>query len=179
MLGLFERLRPAAVAIVVGATLAGCVAQSEHVERDHLSGEVQERTGHAIRADAFPTPDLPPDVDIADGVSEDEAIALALWKNAAFQESLAQLGLARADLARAGLLTNPTFSILFPIGPKQLEFTLAIPLEALWLRPRHLAIAEIDAERQESQRGLLALAGLAVLGILVLLHVEFQSWRLT
>jgi CzcA family heavy metal efflux pump len=33
--------------------------------------------------------------------------------------------------------------------------------------------------RQESQRRLLLLAGLVVLGILVLLHVEFQSWRLT
>jgi len=33
--------------------------------------------------------------------------------------------------------------------------------------------------RQESQRQLLLLAGLVVLGILVLLHVEFQSWRLT
>jgi len=35
------------------------------------------------------------------------------------------------------------------------------------------------AARQESQRQLLLLAGLVVLGILVLLHVEFQSWRLT
>jgi len=35
------------------------------------------------------------------------------------------------------------------------------------------------AARQESQRRLLLLAVLAVLGILVLLHVEFQSWRLT
>ena len=35
------------------------------------------------------------------------------------------------------------------------------------------------AARQESQRQLLLLSGLALLGILVLLHVEFQSWRLT
>jgi CzcA family heavy metal efflux pump len=35
------------------------------------------------------------------------------------------------------------------------------------------------AARQESQRRLLLLAGLAVLGILVLLHVEFRSWRLS
>ncbi len=35
------------------------------------------------------------------------------------------------------------------------------------------------AARQESQRLLLLLAGLAVLGILVLLHVEFRSWRLS
>jgi len=33
--------------------------------------------------------------------------------------------------------------------------------------------------RQESQQRLLWLGGLAILGILVLLHVEFQSWRLT
>ena len=35
------------------------------------------------------------------------------------------------------------------------------------------------AARQESQRRLMLLAGLAVLGILVLMHVEFRSWRLT
>jgi Cu/Ag efflux pump CusA len=35
------------------------------------------------------------------------------------------------------------------------------------------------AARQESQQRLLLLAGLAVLGILVLLHAEFRSWRLT
>jgi CzcA family heavy metal efflux pump len=35
------------------------------------------------------------------------------------------------------------------------------------------------AARQESQKRLLLLAGLALLGILVLLHVEFNSWRLT
>ena len=35
------------------------------------------------------------------------------------------------------------------------------------------------AARQESQRQLLLMSALAVLGILVLLHVEFQSWRLT
>jgi CzcA family heavy metal efflux pump len=35
------------------------------------------------------------------------------------------------------------------------------------------------AARQESQRQLLLLTALAVLGILVLLHVEFRSWRLT
>jgi Cu/Ag efflux pump CusA len=35
------------------------------------------------------------------------------------------------------------------------------------------------AARQESQRRLLLLSELAVLGILVLLHAEFRSWRLT
>ncbi|HPA17782.1 MAG TPA: efflux RND transporter permease subunit [Verrucomicrobiae bacterium] len=35
------------------------------------------------------------------------------------------------------------------------------------------------AARQESQRRLLALTGLALLGILVLLHLDFRSWRLT
>jgi CzcA family heavy metal efflux pump len=35
------------------------------------------------------------------------------------------------------------------------------------------------AARQQSQRRLFALAGLSVLGILLLLHMDFRSWRLT
>jgi CzcA family heavy metal efflux pump len=35
------------------------------------------------------------------------------------------------------------------------------------------------AARQESQRRLFALSGLSVLGILLLLHMDFRSWRLT
>jgi cobalt-zinc-cadmium efflux system outer membrane protein len=46
-----------------------------------------------------------------------------------------------------GLLSNPTLSVLFPLGPKQLEFAATFPLEALWLRPRRQTIARLDAER--------------------------------
>jgi outer membrane protein, heavy metal efflux system len=64
---------------------------------------------------------------VDDGLSRDEAVAIALWNNAAFQVSVSQLGFARADLADAGLISNPVLSLLFPWGPKQLEWTLRWP----------------------------------------------------
>ena len=127
--------------------LAGCAGESSYVERTHLSGEFQQRSGQVIRVDSAATNQLPPDVELANGVTPDEAVATALWNNAAFQENLSKLGLARGDLAQAGLLSNPSFSILFPLGPKQIEFAATFPLEAVWLRPRRMAIAKLDAER--------------------------------
>jgi cobalt-zinc-cadmium efflux system outer membrane protein len=74
-------------------------------------------------------------------------VAIALWRSPDFNVALAELGLARADLQEAGLLRNHVLSLLFPLGPKQLEFTLAWPLEALWQRPKRIEVAEREAER--------------------------------
>lgn len=142
------RLIQGLMCLLLGAGMSGCVGRSVHIERPHLSGEVRQRTGHALRTNALVTTlQLPPGVALDNGVSEDDAVAVALWNNAVFQENLSKLGLARGDLAQAGLLANPTFSMLFPLGPKQLEFVATIPLEGLWLRPRRMALAQIDAER--------------------------------
>jgi len=127
--------------------LTGCTVKSVHTRRSHLSDDVRLRTGHTLRPNAVATNQLPPKVDLADGISADEAVAVALWNNPLFQENLSKLGLARADLAQAGLLSNPSFSILFPLGPKQLEFAATFPLEAAWLRPRRVAVARLDAQR--------------------------------
>lgn len=133
---------------LLGVVSGGCVGRSDHVERPHLSVAIEARTGHGLRTNASVLAGgLPPGIRWEDGLSGDEAVAMALWNNAGFQESLSKLGLARADLAQAGLLTNPTFSMLFPVGPKQMEFVATFPLEAFWLRPRRLAIAQIEAER--------------------------------
>src|SRR6202007_3196089 len=69
------------------------------------------------------------------------------WNKSTFLETLAELGFARSALVQAGLLSNPVFSILFPLGPKQLEFALKLPLEAVWLRPKRVAAAQFDAEQ--------------------------------
>lgn len=117
------------------------------VERAHFGSEIQERTGSTLRPEASVTNLLPPNVDLTDDVTSEEAVAIALWNNPKFQESLSGLGIERAKLAQAGQLTNPNFSILFPFGPKQLEFTTTFPFEALWLRPHRVALARLDAER--------------------------------
>ncbi len=90
---------------------------------------------------------LPETVKLEDGLTAEEAVAVALWNHAPFQATLAELGIARAALIEAGLLHNPTFSFLFPLGPKQLEFTLLAPIEAIWQRPKRVAAAEREYER--------------------------------
>ena len=41
---------------------------------------------------------MPSGVVLEDGLTQDEAVALALWNNAAFQAILSELGIARVDL---------------------------------------------------------------------------------
>jgi hypothetical protein len=60
--------------------------------------------------------DIPSGIRLDDGLTPDEAVAVALWNNAAFQVSVSALGFARADLLEAGVLTNPVLSLLFPVG---------------------------------------------------------------
>ena len=102
-------------------------------------------------------PSLPPDVPNVVALGEDGAIAVALWNNAAFGVELAQLGTSRADLAEAGALPNPTLSFLLPVGPRQLELSLLVPLAALVQRPFRVKAAKLDVERTARglvQRGL-------------------------
>jgi cobalt-zinc-cadmium efflux system outer membrane protein len=89
---------------------------------------------------------FPEGVSLEDGLSQDEAVATALWNNAQFQADLAALGFARADLIEAEMLTNPVFSLLFPVGPKRLEMALDVPIDVLWHRPHRVAAAKLDAE---------------------------------
>lgn len=117
-------------------------------DQSFVEAELARRTGHAPRpAVATDEPRIPDGARLEDGLSEDEAVAVALWNNAAFREVLTELGFSRADLIAAGLLSNPVFSVLFPVGPKQLEFAAKFPVEALWLRPRRVAVAQLDVER--------------------------------
>lgn len=116
---------------------AGCATATTSTDARRVAETTAARAGITLAASG---------VAIEDGLTEDEAVALALWNNAAFQLDLADLGLARADLVEAGMLRNPVLSFLFPLGPKQLEATLRWPVEALWQRPRRVAAATAAAE---------------------------------
>jgi cobalt-zinc-cadmium efflux system outer membrane protein len=84
---------------------------------------------------------------LEDRISEEDAVTLALRNNAAFQALLADLGLAWGDRVQAGMLPNPTLSMLLPTGPKALELTARLPLEFLWLRPKRVAMTELEYDR--------------------------------
>ncbi len=124
----------------------GCASRSKQVSTQ-VSKQVEERTGHSLNPNPAAGFTLPTGVSLIGGLSEDDAVAIALWNNAAFQSDLTALGFARADLIEAGQLRNPMLTLLFPWGPKQLEATANLPLEVFWQRPRRVAAATTEIER--------------------------------
>jgi cobalt-zinc-cadmium efflux system outer membrane protein len=134
-------VRALAALTLAGTLCASCAARTPTVD---LNAAVKERTGHVLRPEDGPP--LPPGVALEDGLTADEAVAIALWNSPSFQLTLADLGLARADLVEAGLLRNPVLSLLFPWGPKQLEWTVQFPFDALWQRPHRVAAASLNLD---------------------------------
>lgn len=133
--------------VLLTTLLGGCAGQRRN-ERAYTAAQIEERTHQTLPPWRKPPEALIPDgVKLEDGLSEEEAVAIALWNNAAFQATVTELGFASADLIVAGLLSNPSFSILFPLGPKQLEFAATFPLEALWLRPKRVSLARMNEKR--------------------------------
>jgi len=126
--------------------VTGCAVQSPY-DRSYISSGIKERTDYELgQVTESGEPNLPEGISLDDGLSEDEAVAIALWNNAQFHADLTALGFARADLIEAEMLTNPVFSLLFPVGPKLLEAKLNLPIDVLWQRPHRIAAAKLDAE---------------------------------
>ena len=122
-----------ALALIAALGTFGCASlpNGEEIVADSL----RERTSLAAAApETSPAP------------SEDELVALALRNNSTFRAALADLGIAEADWMRAGALPPLTFSVLFPLGSKQLEYAAKLPLDVLWLRSKRVASAKHDWE---------------------------------
>ncbi|MBK7997415.1 MAG: TolC family protein [Verrucomicrobia bacterium] len=131
----------------LGAALLICGCVNTRNDVGQVSLELTRRSGYSVTNVRPGEVVWPAAVSPDDGLSEDEAVTLALWNNAAFQETLVDLGLSRADLLQAGMLPNPTLSMLIPVGTKPLEMTAKYPFEILWLRPKRIAAAKLDYER--------------------------------
>lgn len=123
-----------------------CSAIGLHVGEDAVLGEIGERTGVAPVASGG---DIDPTiwVDWQDGLSEEEAALLALYRSARFQELMAELEITWADLLTAGQLANPQVTSMFPVGAKDFEFALLLPMEVLLTRPRRIDAAAWQARR--------------------------------
>jgi cobalt-zinc-cadmium efflux system outer membrane protein len=131
------------VGVIALLACAACASLEGAPDRGTLDADIRARTQSGIRVES--SAPMPPDVAVEDGITSQEAVAIALWNSPSFQATLADLDLARADLAEAGLLRNPIFSLLFPVGSKQLEWTLQIPFDAFWQRPKRVKAARLNA----------------------------------
>lgn len=131
------------------ALIAACATDSPH-DRTFVAKQIDERSGASLRPAASNEP-MPPGTRLTDGLTEAEAVAIALWNNPGFLAALTDLDVSRAELAEAGAFRNPALSLLFPLGPKQFEMTLTLPIDALLHRPHRVAIARIEVERVGAQ----------------------------
>lgn len=139
---------PVLVAFASLSLLSGCHILRGTPDRSWISNQVTERMAHDLGPATPPHQFvLPPGACLEDGLTEDEAIAIALWNNPAFLERLVDLGLTRADIILAGQLPNPELWLLSPVGVKQLEYAIETPIDAFYLRPIRVAAARFENAR--------------------------------
>ncbi|MFT5527603.1 MAG: cobalt-zinc-cadmium efflux system outer membrane protein [Pirellulaceae bacterium] len=129
------------------ALATGCVAPL-HISTCQLNSSLLARTGVDLGPNESDC-DLAFDdwVEFEDGLSEEEAISIGVWNNPAYRELLADLQITRADILIAAQLPNPRVSTMFPVGVKQFELALTVPLDALCLRPLRVSAAELESQR--------------------------------
>ena len=85
--------------VVFGAIFTACLPLSKTEFRGVVSDSVDSRIGVGLRPEVSDEGLLLAEgLHLDDGLTESEAVAIALWNNAAFQLDLASLGFARADL---------------------------------------------------------------------------------
>ena len=126
--------------------LAGCASTDPGDDQRAMQADWLQRTGH----------DLPADTDLLAGADEAEladllreplrselAVRIALRNNHRVRALYARLGIARADLVRAGLLRNPVADIQFVKGGgTDYEFGIVQPVLELLFLPLRQNLAE-------------------------------------
>lgn len=104
---------PLAIAAVL---LTGCASFSEDGGLNTVSALTQERTGQAVRWQTSPSATQTAEMQsalqtlLAQPLTPDAVVQIALLNNKGLQAALAELGVAEADLVQAGRLRNPGFS---------------------------------------------------------------------
>jgi cobalt-zinc-cadmium efflux system outer membrane protein len=100
-----------------------------------VSQLVTERTGKEV-AWTPGTEEMPPALEVIearlkDGLSEDDAVQIALLNNRNLQAFYARLGIAQADLVQASLLHNPVLDAAagFPVGGGMVDLNFGVAMD--------------------------------------------------
>ncbi len=144
---------PKVILVAFAALLGACRSPDASEDFARARGLIRSSTDVECRFDpadkAAPDPSALEDA-LRDGLSLQEALALVLANNRELQAGFMEIGVARADLAQAGMLANPSLSLLFlfPTGGGQLDLQaqLAQSVTDLWRIPgrKREAAAKLD-----------------------------------
>lgn len=139
--------------LVFGSALIVACAQVDP-EPDYQRARrlIEESTGRADVYDPYAAPlhDQEIETFLADGLSLEEALDLALRNNRKLQADFQEIGLAHTDWVQAKLLSNPSLEFLlrFPTGggSSLLEAALGLEILELWRVPVREEAARLKLE---------------------------------
>jgi len=132
---------------------AGCATVDSRPDFQNAGRLISERTG--VKEVYDPSTDDTVEQKVAellaDGLTLDEAVNVALLNNRSFQALFLEIGVSRADVVQSGLVSNPSLSMIvqFPEGGgrSKLNVGFAQQLVDLWQIPVHRKIAEAQLEQ--------------------------------
>ncbi len=127
--------------LLVCASLLGCTTSVR--DRAWLDDQLAERAG--ARTCGRSRHDLPPEVNLDDGIDEAEVVAIALCRSPTLRAELTRIDAAFASLDEARRPANPQLSMMGPIGPITAVATLFVPLESIWQMPQRTKAAAAEA----------------------------------
>ncbi len=131
--------------VILTVTVAHCDADDP---REFIATEAQ------LRIDADPDFDGPDPARIeallADGLSREDAVQIALLGNPRLRAAFAELGVAEADLQQAGVYSNPSIETVVlwpPEGDTEIDVEVAWNIADLWRMPVRKRVARAEADR--------------------------------
>jgi outer membrane protein TolC len=131
-----SRLGPFAVGVAVLA-FSGCTSFSRDGGLDAVAAITKERTGQAVVFSKPGTNPAPAENTITELLSKplsaEGAVHVALLNNRSLHASLAQLGIAEADLVQAGRMRNPSFAFGRMAGGQDVEIDRSIMFDLIGL----------------------------------------------
>lgn len=153
-----QHFTPALRAVAIGVialTLTGCASFSKDGGLDAVSSMTSERIGQDIRLPRADNGDVVAqkelDALLQQPLSADDAVRLALLNNRGLRATLAELGVAEADLVQASRMANPSFGFGRKSGGGETEIERSVFFDLVGLVTIPLR-RDIESRRFESAK---------------------------